>query len=207
MTKSEANFTITAEMLGLSDIQIDHIEIKRNNTIHIQVSSTRANVPCRRCGKPTESHGHSRPLSLRHFPVLDHQVYIEITPRRGICKHCDDHPTTTETLAWYRRNGHRTKPYEDYLMLQLIGSTLTDVSKKESLTEEVLQSVIDRYPLSSVNWKSIKRIGLLGIDEISLKKGHQDYVTLISGYHQGKKQLLAVIAGKEKGSVANFATG
>lgn len=94
MQKSTGDLAIPVELLGLSDIQIDSIDLKRRR-IYIQVSSTRESV---NCGQPTEPHGYGRLLSLRHLPILDHEVYIEITPRRGICKNCDDHPTTTETL-------------------------------------------------------------------------------------------------------------
>jgi hypothetical protein len=31
-----------------------------------------------------------------------------------------------------------------------------------------------------VNWDDISKIGLLGIDEISLKKGYKDFITLIT---------------------------
>ncbi|GAG79499.1 unnamed protein product, partial [marine sediment metagenome] len=139
---------------------------------------------CRKCGAPTDPYGHGRTLRLRHLPILGREVYIEITPPRGICKKCDDEPTTTQTLDWFERNGHHTQAYNDYLMLQLIGSTLTDVAKKENLTQAILQGVMDCYQIDKVNWKSIQRIGLLGLDEIAIKKGYNDYVTLITSRYE-----------------------
>ena len=67
-----------------------------------------------------------------------------------------------------------------------IGSTLCDVAKKEGLTEGILQRVIDQYQMDEVDWKSIKRIGLLGIDEIAKLKGHRDYVTLVTSTASNK---------------------
>ncbi len=192
------------ELLGLSEITITEVTKLHDGSIHISVNSTKTETLCRHCQLPTEPYGHGRLLTLRHLPILGHEVYIEIKTVRGICKRCDDHPTTTQTLNWFDRNGHHTKPYDDYLMLQLIGSTQTDVAKKEGLTEEILQGVMDRYKIDKVNWNTIDRIGLLGIDEISRKKGHQDYITLISSRYEGSNNILGVIEGKEKASVKGF---
>ena len=135
---------------------------------------------------------------------MNHEVYIEITPPRGKCKHCDKNPTTTQTLDWFKRNGHQTKPYEDYLVLQLIGSTITDVAIKERITESKLQKILDSYLIDEVDWKSIKQIGLLGIDEIAKLKGRDDYITLVTSRRNGKNKILAVINGKKKATLVAF---
>lgn len=91
-----------------------------------------------------------------------------MTPPRGICPTCDDHPTTTQTLSWHDRNGRYTKAYEQYVLLSLVNSTLTDVSIKEDLCETTIQRIVDRNIETEINWKEIKRLGIIGIDEISL---------------------------------------
>jgi transposase len=63
---------------------------------------------------------------------------------------------------------------------------------------------MDYYKTEKVDWKGIKRIGLLGIDEIAQKKGHKDYVTLVTSRHQGKNKILGVIEGKEKTGIEAF---
>jgi transposase len=204
MTRLGADLGLTPELLGLTDIKIESISLSRDNTFHIKVSSIKEQTSCRKCGNPTDAYGYGRTLRLRHLPILGHEVYIEITPPRGICKQCDDQPTTTQTLDWFERNGHHTRPYDDYLMLQLMGSTLSDVAKKENLTEEILQGVIDLYQIDEVHWISIQRIGLLGLDEIAIKKGYSDYVTLITSRYQGINKILGVIKGKEKASIKAF---
>jgi len=171
MSKITNHLNLTPELLGLTDITIIEVTEAYDRSIHIVVSSTKTETLCRHCKLPTDPYGHGRLLTLRHLPTFGHEVYIQIKPARGICKRCDDHPTTTQTLSWFDRNGHHTKPYDDYLMLQLIGSTQTDVAKKEGLTEEILQGVMDRYQIDEVDWKTIHRIGLLGIDEIANKEG------------------------------------
>lgn len=168
------------------------------------MGSTKKETLCHKCHSPTELYGKGRRLNLRHLPLLGREVYIEITPPRGICRQCDGGTTTTQTLDWFKRSGHHTKPYDDYLMLQLIGSTISDVAKKENLSDGVVQRIIDSYQIDEVDWKSIDRIGLLGIDEIAKLKGHDNYITLITSRHQDRNKILAVIDGKEKASIKAF---
>ncbi len=204
MSKITNHLNLTPELLGLSDITITEVIKTREGGIHIVVSSTKTETLCRHCKLPTAPYGHGRFLTLRHLPILGHEVYIQIKPARGICTRCDDNPTTTQTLSWFDRNARHTKPYDDYLMLQLIGSTQTDVAKKEGLTEEILQGVMDRYKIDEVDWNGIHRIGLLGIDEITKKKGHQDYVTLVTSRHDGINKILGILQGKEKSTIKGF---
>lgn len=204
MGKNGLDFHITPELLGLDNIKLEGIHTENYGSIHIKVSSTKTEILCRKCKNPTEPHGLGRPLTLRHLWLFGREVYIEITPQRGICKRCDNTPTSAQTLSWYELNGHHTNPYNDYLLLQLIGCTIVDVGKKEGLTEDILQGVIDRYEIDKVDWKSIKRIGLLGIDEIAEKKGYNDFITLISSRHNGVISILGVIKGKKYEAIKGF---
>jgi transposase len=63
---------------------------------------------------------------------------------------------------------------------------------------------MDRYKIEKVDWRAVKQIGLLGIDEIAQKKGYNDYVTLITKRYQEKNKILGIIEGKEKASVEGF---
>jgi transposase len=190
--------------LGLDNIKVNGVYDEEDGSIHVDVSSTQTEILCRECHKPTEPHGFGRPLILRHVSLLLHKVYVEITPPRGICKNCDKSTTTTQTLGWYNRNGHHTKLYNDYLMLQLIGTTIVDIAKKECLSEDILQGVMDRCEIDKVDWKSIKRIGLLGIDEIANKKGYQNYITLITSNYNGLTSILGIVKGKKYADIKGF---
>lgn len=55
-----------------------------------------------------------------------------------------------------------------------------------------------------VNWEDIERIDVIGLDEISLKKGHKNYVTIITALTDGKLTILAVLKDREKKTVKEF---
>jgi len=90
-------------------------------------------------------------------------------------------------------------------MRHLIHRTIEDVSKKESVTCKVIQAIVNRQIHSEVNWDKIKAIETIGIDEISLRKGHQSYVTIISAKTSTDQlYVIAVISGRSKEDVQSF---
>jgi len=197
-------FTIPVAALDLSDVELIKVELNRANEFIITVASIKKDTLCRQCGRPTEPHGRGRTIRLRHLPILGKKTFIEITPPRGRCAHCDDHPTTTQQADWYDRKSPHTKAYERHVLLSLINSTLADVSIKEDLGYQAIQAIVDRQIESKIKWGEVKEIGLLGIDEISLKKGYRDYVTLVISRTTDELKILAVLRGREKATIKAF---
>src|SRR5918992_6118615 len=73
------------------------------------------------------------------------------------------------------------------------------------VTYDVVRGVLKRYVKGDIDWSQIKALGLLGLDEISLLKGHSDFVTLVSAHdEQGKPIVLAVLKGREKQTLVDF---
>jgi len=206
MPENESNsLSITAELLGLSDITVVGVRTRLSaNEIIITVKSTREFVHCRLCGKLTKSHGYGRPLRLRHLSLFGQDTYIEITPRRGKCEDCDDDPTTTETLDWYTANGKYTKPFEQRMLFELVNSTLSDVSHREGVDYHALEGIIDRYIETEPDFSAIKSLNILGLDEISMKKGYRDFVTLITYRADNKVKILGIVKGREKTDIIAF---
>lgn len=204
MQNTQATLSITAEILGLSNVEVTNVVLNRENQFIISVASTKNEILCHQCGRATEPHGKGRTIRLRHLPILGRQTFIEVTPPRGRCAFCDNNPTTTQQSDWYDRKSPHTKAYEKHILLSLINSTLADVSIKENLGYQAIQSIVDRQIESEVDWKSIKEIGLLGMDEISLKKGHRDFVTLVTSRTTGEIKILAVLKGHDKAGIKLF---
>jgi transposase len=194
---------LVQELLELEDVKVIGYKIQ-NDAIYIQVESTKLEIPCKKCGKLTKPKGVGKEIQLRHLAVLGKASYITIKPKRGICENCDDHPTTTQSLEWYEPNGRHTKYFEDHLLFSLINSTVSDVSMKENVGYDAVEGVLNRRIDHQINWKKINAIGLLGIDEISLRKGYQDFMTLVTSRYNNKTRILAVIKGREKAVIKEF---
>lgn len=192
--------------LDIKSLEVISQRIDTKGNIVFKVKSKNDRSTCHKCGKPaTKMNGHAPERKIRHLPIFDQPVYLEIVPVRYICESCDDRPTTTEQYDWVDRNANVTKGLEEYIMRSLIHSTIQDVSIKEKLGYKIIQSTLDRLIASEVDWSDFKSLDTLGIDEIALKKGHGEYMTIISArLNDGKIRVLAVIEGRCKADIKSF---
>ncbi len=192
--------------LDIPDVRVLQTELTKESELIITVESTLVSTTCRRCGRTIrEPHGVDEPRLLRHLPSFGRTVYLRIRPKRLRCPWCEDHPTTTQRLDWYDPKALHTKAYERHLILQLIGSTLTDVEAKEDVTYDALLGILDRWIASSVDWDSLEPFVTLGIDEIALLKGRGDFVAVISALSEGGNlHVLAVLPDRLKATVLTW---
>ena len=84
------------------------------------------------------------------------------------------------------------------MLFELINSTVADVSRKESVDYHAVDNMLERYIETKANFSKIKSLGILGLDEISLKKGYKDLVTLITYRIYNKGHIFGEVKGREK---------
>lgn len=192
--------------LDITSLEIVAQSFDKKGNIILDVVSKNNHSLCHRCGNPATKRNGTAPTRLiRHLPIFDKPVYLRITPVRYSCEQCNDHPTTTEQYDWCDRNATTTKGLEEYLLRQLIHSTLEDVSKKERVSCKVVQTILDRHIHCKVDWEKMKTILTIGIDEIALKKGYQSYMTVVSARsHDGQLYVVGVLEGRSKENVKTF---
>ncbi len=192
--------------LDIESLEIVSQSIDTQGNIIIEVKSKKDSTACHKCQKPaTKRYGTAPVIQVRHLPILDTPVYLRIYPARYQCDNCEDGSTTTETYDWCSKGSNITKGLEKYLMRNLIHSTVQDVSKKEKLGYKALTTALNRQINQQVNWDEYKNLNTIGIDEISMKKGHQSYVTIISVRNQKDDlSVIAVLDGRSKEGVEHF---
>ncbi|QQS54234.1 MAG: transposase [Candidatus Competibacteraceae bacterium] len=79
-----------------------------------------------------------------------------------------------------------------------------DASIKEGIGYETVRGIIDRSIAKNVDWQAIKNLEIIGIDEISLKKGHQDFVTIVTSRMGEKTVILRILTDRKKETVKEF---
>jgi transposase len=108
-------------------------------------------------------------------------------------------------LDWYEEKSPHTKAYDRYLMLQLVNSTVEDVSRKEDVGYDAVEGAIERCIQVRVDWNQIAELEIIGIDEIAMKKGHRDFVAIITTQQSdGRIALLGVLVDRQKETVRQF---
>jgi len=192
--------------LDIPDVRVLQTSLNERGEIIISIESTKAGTACRKCGKwITKLHGRDEWVTIRHLPAFGRPTYLRYRPRRYQCQDCAGHPTTTQGLEWHDANSPHSFAYDNHLLLQLVNSTVEDVSVKEGLSYESMAGALERRIDTSVDWTGIVEIKTLGLDEIALKKGHHNYVTLLTGrLWDGEIVILGVLPGHEKAEVVQF---
>lgn len=180
--------------------------IDKNGAYVITVESTKQSAVCQHCGREiTQFHSHDKWVRLRHLPILGRAVYIRLRPKRYKCPHCDGGPTTTQQLDWYTPRSPHTKAYDQHLLLQLINSTVEDVSQKEKVGYDAVEGAIQRHIKPTVNWAEFRQLHVLGIDEIALTKGRSNYAAIITTQQaKGQVAILTVLPDRKKETVRQF---
>lgn len=192
--------------LGIPDVRVLGVETNDGGEIVITVESTIEGAKCRKCGQViTKFHGHDEPITLRHLPILGRRTYLRLRPKRYRCLNCENEPTTTQKLEWYTPKSPNTQVYERHLLLQLVNSTIEDVSLKEDVGYKEIEALLDRWIENRLDWRVLKKIRLLGLDEITLRKGHQDFVVLVTAkLADGEVKIVAVLPDRKKATVRKF---
>lgn len=191
--------------LEISHIVVTGVRQNKQEDYIITVESTLEGTRCQHCGRQlSQLHGHGRWVQLRHLPILGHRVYIRVRPKQYKCPHCGD-KITTQQLAWYETKSPHTRAYDEYLMRSLVNSTVTDVSRKESVGYDAVQGAIQRCLCTQVQWAEFDELGVIGIDEIALTKGRKNFVAIITTQQaDGHVAVLAVLPDRKKETVRHF---
>ena len=188
--------------LPLDIPQVDVLATKqtRDGKFIITVESRRETTKCGVCKQEIIcNYGAGQAVRLRHLPILGQETHIVIRPKRAQCPTCQHRPTTTQTLKWYEQRSPHTKAYDRYLMKLLIGSTVADVSLKETLGYDAVLGALERQVDKEINWDEVRNLGTIGIDEVAHKKGHKSYRAVVTARQDdGTVLILTVLKNRKK---------
>jgi transposase len=192
--------------LDIPDVRVLSTEINKVGELIITIESVKEGTICRQCGREIRKrHGFDEWALIRHLSVFGRPSYLRYRPRRYQCLECEGHPTTTQRLEWRESDSPHSMAYDDHLLLQLVNSTVEDVSLKDGVAYDCVLGVLERRISTSVDWGQYEALGVMGLDEIALKKGHRNFVTVVTArLAEGRVVILAVLPDRQKDSVVEF---
>jgi len=200
---STAQITIP---LDIPDVRVLQTQLTEQDEFIITVESTLSSASCHCCGREIRKfHGLDDWVVVQHLPILGRPVYLRYRPKRYRCETCEGKPTTTQRVEWHEPNSPQTTAYDTHLLLQLVNTTVEDVSLKEHLPYDMVLGVIERCIAAQVDWTQYTELGTLGLDEIALKKGHRDFVVIVTArLPNGRLAILGVLPDRDKTTVREF---
>ena len=186
------------------DVQVD-----QNGAFLITIESTLKTARCHKCGQVIgKFFGYDAWVTVRHLPILGRPTYLRFRPKRYRCLQCDGKPTTTQQVSWHTPNSPNTRAYEAHILLALVNTTIEDVSRKEGLDYDRVLGIVERRIAAHVDWSQYTAFEILGLDEIALKKGHRDFVVIVTARLADQRLVvLAVLPNREKTTVVQFLRG
>jgi transposase len=192
--------------LNLPDVRVLSTQRTEQGDWLIRVESTVEGAWCRRCGREIRDlHGWDAVVRLRHLPWFDVPVFVEIRPKRYRCPYCSGNPTTTQRCAWYEPRRPNTKADEPWALRLLLNSTVVDAARTLGISEETIDGIRDRWIVREIDWTAWEWLRVMGLDEIALKRGHRDFVVLVTApLEGGGVEILAVLADRKQETMAAF---
>ena len=167
------------KLINLEGVKFQDIDIQWD-TVRILVAGKHDVQLCPECSHLTSNLVDVKPRKYRDLDICGRACYVEIDLRRFECKKC--YCVFTEPLAFaapYRRYTSRFEQ-EVYKCCQettaVYAGMLFGVSDK--VATEIYYTIARRKQETSRPCLPIETIGM---DEIAMHKGHQDFVVVITG--------------------------
>lgn len=188
------------KLLDIPSVRVMDYEIQEER-LELSVEPTRASANCPACGvRSSHGHGH-KSIRVRDLSCFGRPVYLVLPRRRFKCKQCDK--AFTERLSFIEFGTSFTLRYEQYLYEQCNERSFTAVAKQEAISDTVIEKTYHSYASACVDHKGRpKKIRVLGIDEISMHKGHRDFVCVITDID--RKQVIEVLEDRLKDTLIAY---
>lgn len=152
------------------------------NSVWLQLRIVAEGITCPHCGNYTEEMHSSRQVLVRDLPSFGKPVYLRVPRRKFYCGHCQRYPT--EVLEFVDKKRRQTQRYSLNIYHRVISSSIEQISREEELSVDEVKGIFDYvYNLKKKDWGEVTKIS---IDEVSKRKGHKDFVTVISDIERGE---------------------
>jgi transposase len=154
---------------------------------------------CDRCGHEDQAflEQKGRARVVRHLDVWNQPsfwVYEGVFHR---CPHC--HHRQDLIPPFKRRDASYTFAFEEHVVRLLIGSTEEEVARRLGISAETVGRIVKNQMQDAKTIDPARVIRDVGMDEISLKKRHKLYVTVLTDLTDPERpRLLAVKPGRDE---------
>jgi transposase len=150
--------------------------------IFLGLSILSEGIVCHHCKHYTEKLHQNRPILVRDLSVFGRTVYLKIPRRQFYCPSCQRYPT--ERIDFLDVKRRHTQRYEHNIYERVKQSSMEQIGREEGLSYDEIKGIFEQVNKSKkkTNWQLVKRIS---IDEISLRKGQGNFVTVVSDISEG----------------------
>jgi len=135
-----------------------------------------AQCPC--CGQISQDLHEETERCVRHLDIWGKITYVHFPSRRFDCERCNK--PFTEALSWIEAKRRESSAYELYVYESCKHTDIEAVAEKERLHPETVRLIFGRWAKRAEKKKIRQIVRCLGIDEISLRKGHKHFAMVLT---------------------------
>ncbi len=155
---------------------------------------------CPRCSSVSEDIHQYKRRCVRDMMCIEYRLYLVFDIRRFRCPKCGK--VFTERLGSITINQCYTRRFEQAVYGECLGQTFQDVAKKLILNWHTVERIFYRKAHEQFQNDASRFPQILGVDEISNKKGHKQYLLVISDLQ--RRCVIEVLPNRLKDTLINW---
>lgn len=170
-------YEILTQLLSIPNYKVIGVEMT-DDTITLDIKSTLGEAKCPRCGASCTDMHENHARTVRDLPIIGKACYLRFVRRRFFCPNCDK--SFSEYLSFVQKHRDYTNRYQERIFHQVKENNITAVQRYENLTYDQIESIFLAEAKARIPDNPFINLKRLGIDEISLRKGKQDFVLVLT---------------------------
>ena len=198
----ESDIDVTAtELLGLREFVVESYEIDEAKQESIFCCRIRADYGlCPHCRSVSgDIHQYNR-RRVRDMMCFGRTIYLVFDIRRFRCPKC--HKVFTESLDSITFNQQYTRRFEQMVYQECLSQTFQDVAKKLGMNWHTVERIFYSKACEQFQYTAKQLPQVMGVDEISNKKGHKQYLLVISDLQ--RKCVIEVLPNRLKETLVKW---
>jgi transposase len=176
-------YEILTQILNIPNYEVVGFETKDEQII-FDIQSIMEGAKCPRCKTYSSDLHENHPRIVRDLPISGKACYLRFTRRRFFCPKCRN--PFSEPLSFVKEQRDYTNRYQARIFHQVKENNITAVMRLECITYDQVESIFLTEAKSYIPANPFTSLKRLGIDEISLRKGKQDFVLILSNLDTGE---------------------
>jgi len=198
---------VTAEtlnkLLDLPGMRVTRFAIEQQGEdkyLHLFCEHKHDVALCPRCEKVMAGGYDHKDRCVRHLDIWDMKTFVHFSQRRFDCEVCGK--PFTENLGWIAPQRRQTRAYEAHIYQQVQKTPRKHVALQEGLSESTVLDIFKEWGKQATCQPRRRGVRVLGVDEISLRKGHKQYALVLSDL--GRRAVIDVLPNRRKDTLEKW---
>ena len=184
------------KLINLKGINFKSVDIQRDE-VRILVENPVNLVMCSKCSRLTSTIVDVTPRVYRDLDFAGRCCYIEIDLRRFECKTCFH--TFTQQPPFAQAHRRYTSRFEEAIYKCCRETTGAYTAKLFIISDKTATEIYHSVAKQKQEVASLRPVTEIGVDEIAMHKGHQDFVLIITDFTN--RRVLEVLPDRKKATL------